>query len=340
MNMKEYPWGHTRRFNSYPEYFQQVFGSRVQKLTIDAGFTCPNRDGSKGRGGCTFCNNNAFNPSYCQPGKSVERQIQEGMEFHRKRYRGTNKFLAYFQAYTNTYGHLDKLKTLYEKALGYPGVIGLAIGTRPDCVGEELLDYLGKLAEQYYLIVEYGIESCYNNTLASVNRGHTFEDSVKAVEMTAKKGIRQGAHLIIGLPGETEEDILEGMKIISRLPIQNIKFHQLQIVRNTLMAKEYEKDPDSIKLYSPDEYLDLIVRIVEVLNPAFVIERIAGEAHPDYLINPKWGLRNYEILRRFEDLLESRDTWQGKKFKEKVKSKKEKGKSKKAQGIGRRAQGN
>ena len=313
--MIKYVWGHTRRFNSYPEYFKQVFGSRVQKITIDAGFTCPNRDGSKGRGGCTFCNNNAFNPSYCQPGKGITKQLGEGIEFHRKRYRGTNKFLAYFQAYTNTYDHLDKLKTLYEEALEHPDVIGLAIGTRPDCIGEELLDYLGELSKQYYLIVEYGIESCHDNTLAKVNRGHTFEDSVKAIDMTAKKGIRQGAHCIIGLPGETEADILAGMKIISRLPLQNIKFHQLQIVRNTLMANEYEKTPNSFKLYQLKEYLDLMVRIIEILNPAFVIERMAGEAHPDYLIKPSWGLRYDVILKRFEDLLESRDTWQGKKFK-------------------------
>lgn len=315
MTMSKHVWGHARRFNSYPEYFKQVFGSRVQKLTIDAGFTCPNRDGSKGRGGCTFCNNNAFNPSYCQPGKGITQQLGEGIEFHRKRYRGTNKFLAYFQAYTNTYDHLDKLKTLYEEALEHPDVIGLAIGTRPDCIWEELLDYLGELSEQYYLIVEYGIESCHDNTLVKVNRGHTFEDSVRAIDMTAKKGIRQGVHCIIGLPGETETDILAGMKIISRLPLQNIKFHQLQIVRNTLMANEYEEKPNGFKLYQLEEYLDLMVRIIEILNPAFVIERIAGEAHPDYLIEPSWGLRYDAILKRFEDLLESRDTWQGKEFK-------------------------
>jgi radical SAM protein (TIGR01212 family) len=314
--MRKYQWGNTRRFNSYPEYFQRTYRCRVQKLTIDAGFTCPNRDGSKGTGGCTFCNNNAFNPSYCQPGKSITQQIEEGIEFHRKRYRGSDKYIAYFQAYTNTYATLDRLKTLYEEALAHHAVIGLAIGTRPDCIWEELLDYLVVLSKQYYLIVEYGIESCYNNTLFRVNRGHTFEESVEAIDLTAKKGIRQGAHFIIGLPGETEENILSGMKIISRLPLQNIKFHQLQIVRNTLMAKEYEKNPDSFKLYSLQEYLDLIVRIIELLNPAIVVERIAGEAHPDYLVKPSWGLRYYEILQRFEDLLESRDTWQGKRFRE------------------------
>ncbi|KPK86839.1 MAG: radical SAM protein [Bacteroides sp. SM23_62_1] len=313
--MRRFAWGHARRFNSYPEYFQQLFGGRVQKLSIDAGFTCPNRDGSKGRGGCTFCNNNAFNPSYCQPEKSITQQLEEGIEFHSKRYRGINKFMAYFQAYTNTYNHLDRLKTLYSEALEYPGVVGLAIGTRPDCIWEELLDWLGELSEKYYVIVEYGIESCYNKTLMRINRGHTFEDSLKAIDMTAKKGIRQGIHLIIGLPGENESDILSGMKMISRLPVQNIKFHQLQIIRNTNLANEYEKKPDSVKLYSLKEYLDLMIRIIELLNPAFIVERIAGDAHPDYLIKPRWGLRYDEILKKFEDLLENRDTWQGKRFK-------------------------
>jgi len=319
--MQEFYWRHTRRFNSYSGYFKKLFGSRVQKLAIDAGFTCPNRDGTKGRGGCTFCNNNAFNPSYCQPGKSLTEQLREGIEFHRKRYRGTHKYLAYFQAYSNTYDHLDRLKTIYEEALEYPDVVGLAIGTRPDCIWDELLDYLSQLSEQHYLIVEYGIESCQNSTLDKVNRGHTFEDSIKAIEMTAKRGIRQGAHFIVGLPGETESEIITGLKFVSGLPLNNIKFHHLQIVRDTLMAKEYEKSPDDFKLYSIEEYLDLMVRIAEILNPEFVIERIAGEAHPDYLLSPSWGLRYDVILRRFENLLEKYDTWQGKKFREEGRSK-------------------
>jgi radical SAM protein (TIGR01212 family) len=241
---RTYSWGHQRRFNSYSEYFRKMFGGRVQKLTLDAGFTCPNRDGSKGKGGCTFCNNNAFNPSYCQPEKSISVQIDEGIEFHKKRYRRADKYLAYFQAYSNTYAGVDVLRERYEEALRRDEVIGLVIGTRPDTVDTEILDYIKTLAKDHYVIIEYGIESCFNTTLKRVNRGHTFEDSIRTIDMTASRGIRQGAHFIIGLPGESSEDIQAEMKIISGLPINNIKFHQLQIVRNTIMAKEYLSNPE------------------------------------------------------------------------------------------------
>jgi radical SAM protein (TIGR01212 family) len=312
--MKEFIWGHKRRFNSYPEYFRAHFGNRVQKLTVDAGFTCPNRDGTKGHGGCTFCNNNAFNPSYCTPAKSITRQLEEGIQFHKKRYRRVEKYIAYFQAYSNTYGPVHQLKKMYEEALNYPGIIGLIVGTRPDCVNEELLDYFSSLSGNLYIMIEYGIESCYNATLSKVNRGHSFEDSMKALEMTAKKGIRQGAHFIIGLPGETEPDILAETEIISEMPVNNLKFHHLQIVKDTTMAGDFEINPGAYRLFNLEEYLDLMVQVVEKLNPEFVIERIAGEAHPDYLIQPKWGLRYDEVLRKFENKLQEMDTFQGKKY--------------------------
>ena len=309
-----YPWGHQRRFNSYSEYFRKKFGGRVQKLTLDAGFTCPNRDGSKGKGGCTFCNNNAFNPSYCQPEKSISTQIDEGIEFHKKRYRRADKYLAYFQAYSNTYAGVDVLRERYEEALRRDEVIGLVIGTRPDTVDTEILNYIKTLAKDHYVVIEYGIESCYNNTLKRVNRGHSFEDSVRAIDMTASRGIRQGAHFIIGLPGESSEDILAEMKIISGLPINNIKFHQLQIVRNTIMAKEYISDPEDFRIYDLDEYLGLMLRILEVLNPEFVVERIAGESNQGFLLSKSWGIRYDQVLNKFEQMLERKDTWQGKRF--------------------------
>jgi len=311
---RTYPWGHQRRFNSYAEYFRKKFGGRVQKLAIDAGFTCPNRDGNKGEGGCTFCNNNAFNPSYCFPEKSISTQIDEGIEFHRKRYRRADRYLAYFQAYSNTYAGIDVLRDRYEEALRRDEVIGLVIGTRPDTVNPEFLDYIQTLAMDYYVIIEYGIESCFDATLKRVNRGHTFEDSIRAIDMTASRGIRQGAHFIIGLPGESPEDILAEMKIISGLPINNIKFHQLQIVKDTIMAEEYITNPGDFRMYDLDEYLDLMIRILEVLNPEFVIERIAGESNPGYLISKSWGLRYEQVLNKFEQLLAREDTWQGKRF--------------------------
>jgi radical SAM protein (TIGR01212 family) len=314
LRMEKFVWGHKRRFNSYPEYFKAHFGNRVQKLTVDAGFTCPNRDGSKGHGGCTFCNNNAFSPGYCVPSKSITQQLQEGIQFHKMRYRRVEKYLAYFQSYSNTYGPLDQLKKMYEEALAFPGIIGFIIGTRPDCVNEELLNYLSHLSEDHYIMIEYGIESCYNSTLQRVNRGHTFEESMMALEMTARKGISQGAHFIIGLPGETEKDIIEEVDIISGMPVNIVKFHHLQIFKNTQMAKEYEIDPSGFRLFSIDEYLDLLVRIIERLNPRIVVDRIASETNPEYLVTKGWGPRYDEVLRRFEKRLELNDTYQGKHY--------------------------
>lgn len=309
-----YPWGHSRRFNSYAEYFRQRFGGRIQKLSIDAGFTCPNRDGSKGRGGCSFCNNNAFSPSYCQPSRSITEQIEEGIAFQKKRYPGSSGYLAYFQSYSNTYESLPVLRERYSEALSFPGIVGLVIGTRPDTVDEEILDYIAGLSAKHYIIIEYGLESCYNSTLVRVNRGHSFEDSIRAISLTAERDIRQCAHFIIGLPGETSEDILSQAGIISGLPLQNVKFHQLQIVRNTQMAREYENNPDDFSLYSLEEYLLLMQEFIELLNPEFVIERIAGEVNQGYLVGEGWGLRYDRVLQRFEDLLEINNSWQGKKF--------------------------
>jgi len=311
-----FPWGHTRRYNAYSEYFKRKFGTRVQKVTIDAGFTCPNRDGLKGTGGCTYCNNDAFNPSYCQPHKSITQQLSEGIEFHEKRYRRAKNFLAYFQAYSNTYGSLDYLKTLYDEALEFPGVTGLVIGTRPDCIDEQKLEYFARLAEKHYVIIEYGIESCYNRTLKAINRGHTFEDTVTAIRKTAGYGIHTGAHLIFGLPGETEDEMLAEAAIVSELPLDTIKFHQLQIIKKTVMAEEYEKNPSQFELFTLENYVDFIIRFCEKLNPAFVIERFTGEAPPRYQAGPTWGkLRSDEVQIIIENEMAGRNTWQGRLFK-------------------------
>lgn len=310
-----YPWGHDRRFNSYTEYFKKYFGERVQKVTVDAGFTCPNRDGFLAHGGCTYCDNDAFNPSYCQPQKSVAQQIEEGIEFHKVRYRRAKKYLAYFQAYSNTYAPLEELKKTYDQALQIPGVIGLVIGTRPDCIDEEKLEYFGKLAEQYYIIIEYGIESCYNNTLEFINRGHTFEQSAEAIIKTASYGIKTGAHIIFGLPGESRQEMMNEAKILSELPINNIKFHQLQIIKNTVMAKQYSDKPEYFNLFGLEEYIDFIIRFVEQLNPEFIIERFTGEVPPRFLAGPNWGLiRNDQVNIMIENKLAQLNTWQGKLF--------------------------
>ena len=310
-----FPWGHQRRFNSYSEYFKKQFGERVQKVSVDAGFTCPNRDGSLAYGGCTYCNNDAFNPSYCDPKKSITQQLNEGIEFHLKRYRRAKKYLAYFQTYSNTYAPLEKLKEMYSEALKHPGIIGLVIGTRPDCIDDEKLDWFSELAQKYYIIIEYGIESCYNKTLDKINRQHTFEQSVEAIEKTASKGIKTGAHIIFGLPGESREEMLNEAEILSKLPISNIKFHQLQIIKNTAMSREYEKNPDGFNLFTKDDYINFIIKFIERLNPEFIIERFTGEVPPRFLAGPNWGLiRNDQINRLIENRLNELNTWQGKMY--------------------------
>jgi len=310
-----YAWGSERRLNTYSDYFKREFGGRVQKITLDAGFTCPNRDGTCGSGGCTFCNNKAFNPSYNDPGKSIESQILQGMKFHRTRYRRATRFLAYFQAYSNTYSSLEKMQSLYEQALKVPGIIGIVVGTRPDCVDEDKLNYFQELSLKHYVTVEYGIESVINRTLLRVNRGHDVEKSLWAVRETARRGVRVGGHMIIGLPGENRQDFLDSGRELARWPLNNIKFHQLQVIRHTAMAREYEERPEEFVSFTLEKYLDLMLEIVEQLNPSMVVERIAGEVTPGMGIREGWGIRYDRVLQAFEDLLEKHDTWQGKKFK-------------------------
>ena len=310
-----FPWGHERRFNAYPEYFRKLFGSRVQKVSIDAGFTCPNRDGSKGAGGCTYCNNKAFNPSYCVPEKPVSQQLAEGIEFLKHRYRRTDSYLAYFQAFSNTYAPLEILRKLYEEALAYPGITGLIIGTRPDCIDREKLDYLKDLSGRFYVAIEYGIESCYDKTLARINRGHTFRAAENAVRMTAVMGINTGAHFIFGLPGETREEMIAEAAIISKLPLTTVKFHQLQIIKGTKMEEEFLCNPADFQLFSWDEYLEFIISFLEKLNPEIVIERFTGEAPPRFLAGERWGKkRTDQIVSLIENRLAELGTWQGRYF--------------------------
>lgn len=310
-----YPWGDNRRFNSYSNYFKREFGGRVQKLTIDAGFTCPNRDGTVETGGCTYCNNDAFNPSYCTPSKSITQQIDEGIEFHAVRYRRADRYLAYFQAFSNTHAPLDKLEKLYTEALANPKIIGLVIGTRPDCVDEQKLDYFQELSKKYYIALEYGVESCYNKTLGLINRGHNFEKSVWAIEETHRRGIKTGAHIIFGLPGESREEMMAEAAILSKLPLNTIKFHQLQIIKGTTMELQYQQNPSMFNLFGMEEYFNFMVDFLEQLNPNFVVERFTGEAPPRYLATPPWGnYRTDQLMVMLEKILEQRNTWQGRLF--------------------------
>ena len=303
----------TRRFNSYNNYFKSLFGSRVQKLSIDAGFSCPNRDGKLSTGGCTFCSNAAFNPSYCNPEKSIRQQIEEGMEFHKRRYRRADKYLAYFQPFSNTYKPLDELKQIYAQALDVPEIAGIVIGTRPDLIDEPLLHYLNEVQQTHYVMLEYGVESVYDETLKRVNRGHDFATAEHAIRLTAQYGIPCGAHFIFGLPGETKAMMLNAADVISQLPLTTVKFHQLQIFKGTKMAEEFQQHPEAFHLFALDEYIDFVIDFAERLNPDIVIERFAGEVPPRYLVSEPWmKLRYDEVLSRIEKRMEERDTWQGK----------------------------
>jgi uncharacterized protein len=312
-DMSIYPWGHERRFNDFPTHFKKIFSQRVQKISLDGGFTCPNRDGTRGTGGCTYCNNQTFNPSYCGPGITISRQLQRGIHFFSAKY-PEMRYLAYFQAYSNTYATLDSLKILYQEALGYPGVIGLVIATRPDCISNELLDYLAKLSEHKYVMLELGLETHLDRTLKLINRGHSFGESVKALEEIAAYNIRTCAHMILGLPGESYSDLMNQAKIISQLPVENLKLHQLQIHMDTVMAAQYLENPDRFRLYTADEYVDLVIDYLEVLSPRVVVERFISQAPPELLIAPKWGLKNFEFVARVDKRLLERNTWQGRLF--------------------------
>ncbi len=298
-----------------PDYFKKKFGGRIQKVSVNAGFTCPNRDGTTGRGGCTYCNNDAFSPSYCLPEKPISQQITEGIEFHKTRYPRSAGYLAYFQSYTNTYADAAYLKDLYEQALSVPGVKGVVIGTRPDCVDDEVLDMIAGIARNNYVVVEYGIESCYNRTLEEINRGHDFETSAAAIRKTAEMGIRTGGHIIFSLPAESREDMLSEAEILSALPLKTIKFHQLQIVNGTAIAAQYKEVPSRFNLFSLEDYLEFLVEFIERLNPSFIVERFAGEVPLRFIGGGvRWGLRYDQILSLFEKKLREHGTWQGKNF--------------------------
>ena len=303
----------TPLYNEFPLFLKRYFPYKVQKISLNAGFTCPNRDGNKGYGGCNYCNNQTFNPDYCRTEKSITRQLEEGKHFFAHKY-PEMKYLAYFQAYTNTYGELESLKLKYEEALSVDGVVGLVIGTRPDCMPDDLLRYLESINKHTFLLVEYGIESTCDETLRRINRGHTFQTTVDAVERTAACGILTGGHIILGLPGETHQSIVAQAQDLSGLPITTLKMHQLQLIRGTRMALEYERSPEDFHLFGVEEYIELVVDYVEHLRPDIVLERFVSQSPKDLLIAPDWGLKNYEFNHRVQKRMKELDAYQGKKY--------------------------
>ena len=287
------------KYIEFGPWLQSQLGCKVQKISVNAGMTCPNRDGTLGTGGCTFCNNQTFNPAYCRTEKSITQQLEEGKQFFARKYPAM-KYLAYFQAYTNTYAELDRLVSLYEEALRVPDVVGLVIGTRPDCMPDNLLDYLEELNRRTFLIVEYGVESANDETLLRINRGHTFRQSCEAICRTAERGIRVGAHVILGFPWEPFDELMRQAEEIGRLPLTTLKLHQLQIIRGTQLAREYAEHPWAVP--TAEEYIDLVLHYISRLPYGLVMERFVSQSPPEMVIAPQWGLKNHE----FANLLRNR----------------------------------
>ena len=309
------PFPGNKHYLSYAEWLKAQYGGRLQKVVIDAGFSCPNRDGSIGSGGCTYCLNQAFHPNYSHPGLGLHRQIDEGIVFHERRYPRNKGYLAYFQSFSNTYAPLERLQEVYETALSHPQIVGLVIGTRPDCVDASKLDYLASLARKHFICVEYGIESCYDHSLQRIHRGHSFAQAQQAVADTAARGLQVGAHFIFGLPGETIPDMLASAPLINRLPLHSVKFHQLQIVKGTPMEAEFADCPQDFVQFGLEAYIDFFVDFLEQLRPDLAIERFAGELPPRFVSHTPWGLvRNVDLLRMLDARLEARQTYQGRLF--------------------------
>lgn len=302
-----------QRYNEFGNWLKEQLGVKAQKISLNAGFTCPNRDGRVGIGGCTYCNNQTFNPDYCVTDKTVARQLEEGKSFFARKY-PEMKYLAYFQAYTNTYDSIDNLRAKYEEALSVPDVVGLVIGTRPDCMPDALLDYLSEVNRRTFLIVEYGVESVYDTTLQRINRGHTHAQTIDAITRTAARGIRVGAHLILGLPQESREELIAEAGILSALPLTTLKLHQLQLITGTRMAEEYAQQPADFHLFTAEEYIDLVIDFVERLRPDMVLERFVSQSPSSLLAVEGWGLKNHEFVAKVRCRMEERDAHQGRLF--------------------------
>ena len=298
----------TKHYNDFSTWLRRQLGCKVQKISIDAGFSCPNRDGTLATGGCVFCDNKAFSPAYCRGNKSVKRQVEDGISFFKKKYKDM-KYLAYFQAFTNTYAPVEHLKSLYEEALSVEDVVGIVIGTRPDCVSDDILNYLEQLNRQTFMIVEYGIESTDNEMLKRINRGHTYECSVRAIERTKERDILVGGHVILGLPGMTEEDCIREVERLNTTQLDILKLHQLQVVKDTRLAEEYLEKP--FKVFNIDEYIRLVATLIQHIRPDMILDRFISQSPAEMLIAPKWGIKNYEFANALDNYLAKNNIYQG-----------------------------
>jgi uncharacterized protein len=298
-----------RRYKAFGQYMKDIYGEPVYKVNVDAGFTCPNRDGTIATGGCIYCNNDSFRPVACTESASLQEQIEKGIPYLRSRY-GAKKFIVYFQPYTNTYAPVETLERLYREALEHPGVVGLAIGTRPDCIDEEKVALLQSLARDYFILVEYGLQSVYDKTLSFINRGHAFAEFSRALALTTGRGIRVGAHIILGFPTETREEMLGMADVLSRTPIDFLKIHQLQVVKNTALADMYAEK--AFSTFGYEEYLTLLAEFLDRLSPHIVLQRLFAAAPEDILIAPVWNKTRSEFLIDLDKRMEKRGNFQGK----------------------------
>ncbi len=300
----------TKPYLDFSEYYKAHFAYKVQKISLNAGSTCPNRDGSLGQGGCTYCNNHSFSPGYTSRIRPIVEQLRDGIDFFSHKY-PQMRYLAYFQSYTNTYGDRGRLRAMYEEALAQPGVVGLVVGTRPDCVDEDWLHYFGRLGERTRVYIEYGVESTLDRTLRRVNRGHTFGEAAATIRATAEMGVDCGAHLIIGLPGESRADFRHHVAELSALPITSIKLHQLQILKNTTMGRDYLRDPESFSLMSAEEYLEVAIELLRHMRPNLYVDRFVSQSPPELILAPRWAVKNYIFTNNLVNTMVSRGCRQG-----------------------------
>jgi len=311
----DYIWGNSHPYNAYSDYFKKKYGQGYRKIAVNAGFTCPNRDGSIGTEGCSYCNNKAFSPSYCDSESSISEQIVSGMAFNRHKFKNDTFNIAYFQSYTNTYGNLDKLIQLYSEAIATPGISGISVSTRPDCISDELIDFLTNLAHEKYVCVELGIESCFDETLERINRGHTFAQTVDIVEKLSDKGIVVCGHIIFGLPNETSDMLMLEARVLSNMPIDILKIHQLQLFKNTTLEEQYLRNPQYFKFFSLDEYIEILIAFLEKLSPNISIERLISEVPAKYLVVKPWENTPSEIvLNQIVECMRAKNTFQGRLF--------------------------